>query len=32
MAAVTKNKTYGNIFGNNSKTFNNIKNMTWGKK
>jgi hypothetical protein len=27
MAAVTKNRTYGN-FGNNSKTVNNIRNLT----
>jgi hypothetical protein len=31
MAAVTKNRTYGKIAGNNSKTVNNIKNLTWGK-
>jgi hypothetical protein len=33
MAAATKNRTYGKIagFGNNSKTVNNIKNLTWGK-
>jgi hypothetical protein len=34
MAADTKNRTYGKIagLGNNSKTVNNIKNLTWGKK
>jgi hypothetical protein len=28
MATVTKNRTYGKIVGNNSKTVNNIKNLT----
>jgi hypothetical protein len=34
MAAVTINRTYGKItgfWGNNSKTVNNIRNLTWGK-
>jgi hypothetical protein len=33
MAAVTKNRTYGKmeVLGNNSKTVNNIKNLTWVK-
>ena len=33
MATVTKNKTYGKmpVLGNNSKTVNNIRNLTWGK-
>jgi hypothetical protein len=33
MAAVTKNRTYGKIarFGNNSKTVNNIRNLTGSK-
>jgi hypothetical protein len=34
MAAVTKNRTYDKIagfLGNNSKTVNNIRNLTWGK-
>jgi hypothetical protein len=32
LATVTKNRTYGKlqVFGNNSKTVNNIKNLTWG--
>jgi hypothetical protein len=31
MAAVTENRTYVKIAGNNSKTVNNIKNLTWNK-
>jgi len=34
MATVTKNRTYGKIagfLGNNSKTVNNIRNLTWEK-
>jgi hypothetical protein len=33
MAAVTKNRTYVKlqVLGNNSKTVNNIKKLTWGK-
>jgi hypothetical protein len=34
MAAVTKNRTYMvklQVLGNNSKTVNNIKTLTWGK-
>jgi hypothetical protein len=36
MAAVTKNRTYMcmvklQVLGNNSRTVNNIKNLTWGK-